>query len=243
MGCPLMSRKASGSTGGAPSITLPEPLKELQVWDVGWRVSKYGGVYLYEFMCTHAVVGPDQSPRQNKTLDRKQQTNINAPAQHLLRHGRAEDIPRKLRRGVAVVDAGGPLKDLHHRLLPRHLQHLACLCICGGDVVCRAWVGLIGLGGAIHTRTHLQVDVYAASSKPRPTPFSIRPPLRAHAITIPLDSTPTHLPLALLPVAQRQIHDLGELGQLHVVEDHQWAVHALDRRVLEAGAGGGLECE
>jgi hypothetical protein len=29
MGCPLMSRKASGSTGGAPSITLPEPLKDL----------------------------------------------------------------------------------------------------------------------------------------------------------------------------------------------------------------------
>jgi hypothetical protein len=29
MGWPLMSRKASASTGGAPSITLPDPLNDL----------------------------------------------------------------------------------------------------------------------------------------------------------------------------------------------------------------------
>ena len=46
------------------------------------------------------------------------------------------------------------------------------------------------------------------------------------------------LALALLPVPQCQVDDLGELGQLDVVEDDQGTVHALDGRVLFWGEGG-----
>lgn len=52
MGCPLMSRNASGSTGGAPSITLPEPLKELRVWDV---LDDEVSTDIYLFECINLV--------------------------------------------------------------------------------------------------------------------------------------------------------------------------------------------
>lgn len=41
-----------------------------------------------------------------------------------------------------------------------------------------------------------------------------------------------YLPLADLPTAQGEVHDLGKPRELDIIEDDQGAVHTLDRGVL-----------
>jgi hypothetical protein len=47
----------------------------------------------------------------------------------------------------------------------------------------------------------------------------------------------THLALPLLAVTERQVDNLGELGELDIVQNDQRAVHTLDGRVLPTEKG------